>query len=431
MQFGLFTVLILSFAGLYQQNKTLAMSKNKQYSRNAKHGISEEHAWITVDSSIAKEMFSSRSRLLLTDSKIVLENGNASLIRVNKEMLPSISHVARQNVVHCGGFVEHDNYGDAVRYLSRRKLGDRSFFRAPRIDNMNVAKRLLRHIDSNKMSGFIIRLLNNFKTRYFSNLGGIQSAQWIKSEWEQIVSSRDDIHVKYYVHYGLSSCTLHKCQNSIIVTIEGSDKGKDLVIIGAHLDSINKYGRNNIAPGADDNGSGLSVLTETLRVIVNAGYRPRKTIEIIGFAAEEVGGLQGSKDIASRYKASNKNVLSMLNFDMVGYKGRGKDIYISTDFSNNYLSWFLADLLDTYLPRVSHGFMRCNYECSDHAMFYMNDFPAAMGTEAKSTKDRDTFNPNYHSEKDTYVDGPHMSNYARLAVLYISEVAKGFTYRGR
>ena len=422
--FGTFTILILSFVGLYQQNKTPPVPKNGQYSRDTKHIMTEEDVWITVDSSIAKEMFSSSSRLLVPNGRTVLQKGNASLIRVNTDMLPSISQFVHQNIAHCGGMVEHDNYGDASRYLSRRILGDRSFFRAPSIDNWSVAYRLLRRVDYNKMLRFNKRLLTNFKTRYFSNLGGIQSAQWIKSEWEQIVSSRDDIHVRYYEHDGLSSCTLKKCQNSIIVTIEGSDKGKDVVIIGAHLDSINNHGGNNIAPGADDNGSGLSVLTETLRVIVNAGYRPRKTIEIIGFAAEEVDGLQGSKDIASHYKTCNKNVISMLNFDMVGYKGKGKDIYISTDFSNNALSRFLANLLDIYLPYLSHGFMRCKYECSDHAMFYMNDFPASMGTEMKSNTDPDTFNPNYHSENDTYVDGPHMSNFARLAVIYVAELAK-------
>ena len=180
----------------------------------------------------------------------------------------------------------------------------------------------------------------------------------------------------------------------------------------------------NIAPGADDNGSGISVLTQTLRAIVRAGYMPRKTIEIIGFAMEEVG-LQGSNDIASQYKSSGIHVLGMLNFDMVGYKGKGKDIYISRDFSNYRFSQFLSELLSIYFPELTKEFMECTYECSDHAMFYKNNFPASMGTAAKKPNDPKTFNPDYHSERDIHVDRYHMSNFAKLAVVYIAEVAKG------
>ena len=47
-----------------------------------------------------------------------------------------------------------------------------------------------------------------------------------------------------------------------------------------------------------------------------------------------------------------------------------------------------------------------------------------MGTEALNPFDPDTFNPTYHSELDNAVNQQYMSNFARVAVIYIAELAK-------
>ena len=49
--------------------------------------------------------------------------------------------------------------------------------------------------------------------------------------------------------------------------------------------------------GADDDGSGCANFMEVLRVLMNSGYQPRRTLEFIGWAAEEVG-LRGANEIA-------------------------------------------------------------------------------------------------------------------------------------
>ncbi|WP_370660982.1 M20/M25/M40 family metallo-hydrolase [Massilia cavernae] len=43
------------------------------------------------------------------------------------------------------------------------------------------------------------------------------------------------------------------------------------------------------APGADDDASGIAGLTEVLRVLAAGDYKPRRTIKLIAYAAEEVG----------------------------------------------------------------------------------------------------------------------------------------------
>ena len=60
------------------------------------------------------------------------------------------------------------------------------------------------------------------------------------------------------------------------------------------------------APGLDDDGSGVMVLLEILRVVVETGFKPQKNVQLMAFAAEEVG-LLGSDQIAKDYKSKGRN----------------------------------------------------------------------------------------------------------------------------
>ncbi len=65
----------------------------------------------------------------------------------------------------------------------------------------------------------------------------------------------------------------------------------------------------------------LPALRPSLRSRVSlshSGYRPATTIRFIGFAAEEPG-LVGSTRYADAVKAAGRNVILMINFDMIGY----------------------------------------------------------------------------------------------------------------
>ena len=60
------------------------------------------------------------------------------------------------------------------------------------------------------------------------------------------------------------------------------------------------------APGLDDDGSGVMVLLEILRVVVETGFKPQKNVQLMAFAAEEVG-LLGSDQIAKDYKSKGRD----------------------------------------------------------------------------------------------------------------------------
>src|SRR5687768_10824334 len=75
---------------------------------------------------------------------------------------------------------------------------------------------------------------------------------------------------------------------NIIGEIPGTDKAGEIVLIGAHFDSWHG------ATGATDNATGSAAMMEVLRIIKATGLKPRRTIRIALWGAEE-NGLIGSR----------------------------------------------------------------------------------------------------------------------------------------
>ena len=71
----------------------------------------------------------------------------------------------------------------------------------------------------------------------------------------------------------------------------------EVVICSAHADSINSLSpANGRSPGADDDGSGVADFVEVFRVMMEGGFRPSRSIEFIGYAAEEGVGCVSPRD---------------------------------------------------------------------------------------------------------------------------------------
>jgi carboxypeptidase Q len=70
---------------------------------------------------------------------------------------------------------------------------------------------------------------------------------------------------------------------NVIAEIPGSDPAGELVLIGAHLDSWHS------STGATDNGAGVAVMMEAMRILKIVGARPRRTIRIALWGGEEQG----------------------------------------------------------------------------------------------------------------------------------------------
>lgn len=378
----------------------------------------DETVWVTIDALAAKHFQQDalskqkQTRNLALQSSVI---NDVNFMRVNKQDIAGLSEFMHDNYHRCGGFVAHESLADAELYTQKLNsvshLASTSSFASYTIDNATTVNALLSSINASELTDTVNSMMN-FHNRYYSVQSGVDAAQWLKNHWQQIASSRSDISVEYFNH--------SFSQSSVVVTIPGAEKADEIVVIGGHLDSINQSNPSNgRAPGADDNASGIAVLTQALKAIVDNNYQPQRTIQIMGFAAEEVG-LRGSKDIVQSYKSQAKNVVGMVQFDMTGNNGSSTDIVMMTDYTNSPQNQYLSQLLDAYQPSVSYGFDQCGYGCSDHASWYQQGFAASMPFESRMSD----INPLIHTSNDSQFDAQHASKFAKLAVSYLAEMAK-------
>ena len=84
---------------------------------------------------------------------------------------------------------------------------------------------------------------------------------------------------------------------NVIADIVGSEFPDEYVVIGGHLDAW------DLATGAIDDGAGVAITMETARRILKADLKPRRTIRLILWGAEEVG-LLGGYAYRERHKAT-------------------------------------------------------------------------------------------------------------------------------
>jgi leucyl aminopeptidase len=245
---------------------------------------------------------------------------------------------------------------------------------------------------------------------------------WIRDLWLGYAAGRPDVTVELYFHSGT-------IQPSVILTIEGGELADEVVVLGAHLDSISFNGGNSgsrdyLAPGADDDASGIIVLSEVIRVAMAKNFRPKRTVQFMGYAAEEVG-LIGSDEIAAAYQAAGINVVAVQQLDMTAYFGSVEDIgVLSEQWTDPELTTFVTDLIDFYQPELQWVFTACGYGCSDHRSWYVRAYPAAMAFESRFGQ----HNPAIHTIDDTLAtlghSVDHAYKFARLAVAFMVEIAK-------
>ncbi len=74
---------------------------------------------------------------------------------------------------------------------------------------------------------------------------------------------------------------------NVIAEIPGTDLADEIVVMGGHLDSW------DLGTGAVDDGAGVAITMEVLRQIKSRGLKPRRTIRLVLWGAEEVGLLGG------------------------------------------------------------------------------------------------------------------------------------------
>lgn len=86
-------------------------------------------------------------------------------------------------------------------------------------------------------------------------------------------------------------------QYNVIADIEGTDKKHEIVMTGAHIDSL------PLGDGAADNAAGVAIMMEAMRILKALDVKPRRTIRIALWGAEEQG-IIGSRSYVQKHLAS-------------------------------------------------------------------------------------------------------------------------------
>ncbi len=320
----------------------------------------------------------------------------------------------------CGGFMDVTD-----TYAAYQKLGPAQTFRpvelllgpGPLPMYRSLVNQMMPRLDAKKLESHVRTLSTEFRNRYFQSETGVQAAHWIRDQFIEIATQygRRDVQVELFKH--------RFAQPSIIARIPGRGvNSRELVVLGAHEDSIQQFSTSHfmLAPGADDDASGIASLLEVFRVLMETGFYPNRTIEFIAYAGEEKG-LLGSQDIALKYRRDGKRVAGVLQFDMVGFPGSGDKMVMIRDHADSALSDFVEVLIKEYL-KVTVLPDDCGYACSDHASWTDAGYPSAFPFESRFAE----YNQQIHTPNDLIerVDFGHVERFAKLGVAFAVELGK-------
>ncbi|MDT0594949.1 M28 family peptidase [Glaciecola petra] len=134
-----------------------------------------------------------------------------------------------------------------------------------------------------------------------------------KDEWATIpvvaISNPDADHFRRLHRLGKDlAVSLHSeskwkgevSSGNVILDLIGSEKPEEIVLIGGHIDSW------DLGTGAVDDGAGIGITTAAAALISKLPKRPKRTIRVVMFGAEEVG-LLGAFAYAEKHKDNLHN----------------------------------------------------------------------------------------------------------------------------
>ena len=198
------------------------------------------------------------------------------------------------------------------------------------------------------------------------------------------------------------------------VTVQGSDKANEIILIGAHYDSVRG------SPGANDNGSGVAALLELSRLFVSS--KPQRTIRFVAFVNEEppfyYSSDMGSMHYAKAARQRDDDIRLMLSLETMGYyrdEAKSQDYpplfrYFYPD-KGNFIAFVSNFGSRSKLKKLTKAFEGCSnfpaehvstfswipgVNWSDHLSFWRTNYDALMVTDTAFYR-----YPYYHSYEDT------------------------------
>ncbi len=217
-----------------------------------------------------------------------------------------------------------------------------------------------------------------------------------------------------------------KMFKNVIAVKEGSNRHREVIVVGAHYDSM------ITSPGANDNASGVSGVIELARLLT--GLQTDRTVKFVAFANEEppfffTKGM-GSRVYAKEASERREDIRAMVCLETIGYysEQRNSQSYpipyglFYPDTANfigaigNFKSRRLVKILEKAFKRnskfniitavVPEFVAGANF--SDHDSFWRHGYRACMVTDTAFYR-----YAYYHTRDDTY----EKLNYDKLSLV--------------
>ena len=274
----------------------------------------------------------------------------------------------------------------------------------------------------------VVAHLSAMPNRNTNNPTLTEAAAYIADQYRKIPGLQVEI-MKYTAPRG-SRVPVEKQVVEVVATLPGETDRR--IIVGGHFDSINMQEPTNldaIAPGANDDLSGMSQAMECARVMATRKWK--NTLVFVAFSGEEQG-LLGSRALAKLAKAEGWRIDAVLSSDIVGSSvslngqsdkrhvrvfSEESPIHNSRELAR-FIEWNSRGKLRGFSPILV--FRRDRYQRGgDHSSFNAEGYSAVRFTEAFEEFTRQ------HSKDDLlkYVDFSYLANVARLNVLTASALA--------
>lgn len=175
---------------------------------------------------------------------------------------------------------------------------------------------------------------------------------------------------------------------NVIARVPATGVSAGTYVVGAHYDSVPG------APGADDNATGVAVVTALARHLMSLPCRSHDVL-VVAFDEEELG-LVGSTAFAAKLVADREPVVAVHTIDQIGYDADG-DRNLELERPDPGLFEFYADVADG-VPQLG-ALVVTDTGFTDHVAFREAGFVAIGLSEEYVSGDT---TPHYHLPSDTY-----------------------------
>jgi hypothetical protein len=233
-----------------------------------------------------------------------------------------------------------------------------------------------------------------FSTRYTRSVSGPPTAgEGVQKAWQYAYEQFQSYGLTASYHDYVASG--YNLKNAVGEKL-GTTYPNQIYLLVGHIDTTSPSG-NTSAPGADDNGTGSTIVLDAARIL--AQYDTDYTMRFIAFTGEEQG-LWGSNAYARDARNRGDDIRGVINVDMIAWDSnndRHAEIHAGTRADSNALADMFFDTVTSYgLNLAPTRLTTTATNRSDHASFWTYNYASFLSIEEFNGD----FNTGYHTIAD-------------------------------